>query len=140
MAEKMIVSLVPVFFAPKSKRAKRAIKRIRSCLAKRFHVEEKAVFISAGINRAVFEKGFQKIPRRLEIMVESEKDRVLAFLKGEKLPEKKEAKKEKAEKKPKEESKEEREEREELERRKREKHEKELAAEKTAIKMKTDRV
>ncbi|MCX6802413.1 MAG: hypothetical protein NT067_04870 [Candidatus Diapherotrites archaeon] len=141
MAEKMIISLVPVFTAPKGKRARRAMRKIRVDLEKRFHADKEAIFISAGINHAVFEKGFIKIPRRIAIMVESEKGKVRAFLEGEKLPVKKEEKKEKKEeKKSKEEKKEDTEEQAELERKKKEKHEKELAAEKTAIKLKTGRV
>ncbi len=82
MADKIVISFAPVFAAPKGKRARRAMKKIRGDLAKRFHTGQESVFISAGINHAVFERGFQKIPRRLEIMVESEKGKVFAFLKG----------------------------------------------------------
>ncbi|MFH1234762.1 MAG: hypothetical protein V1493_04080 [Candidatus Diapherotrites archaeon] len=137
MADKMIISLVPVFTAPKGKRARRAMKKIRVDLQKRFHADKEAIFISAGINHAVFEKGFIKIPRRIAIMVESEKGKVRAFLEGEKLPVKKEEKKEKKEGKK---TKEETEEQAEIERKKKEKHAMEMAAEKTAIKLKTDRV
>lgn len=137
MADKMIVSLVPVFNAPKGKRARRAMKKIRVDLEKRFHADKEAIFISAGINHAVFEKGFIKIPRRIAIMVEFEKGKVRAFLEGEKLPVKKEEKKEKKEEKK---TKEETEEQAEIERKKKEKHAREMAAEKAAIKLKTDRV
>lgn len=136
MAEKMIVSLVSVFKNPKGKRARRAIKKIRVQIAKRFHLNPESVFISQKINNAVFAKGFEKIPRRISLLIDQDKGLVKAYLAGEKIPKKKEEKK----KETKEEKKEEKEIEEEVERKKREKRAKEIAAEKTAIKRKTDRV
>ena len=134
MAEKIVVSLTSVFSAPKAKRARRAMRKIRGEIAGRFHSMPENVVISARVNHAVFSRGFAKAPRRISVMVQQDKETIKAFLAGEKIPEKKEDKKEK-----KEERKEEKEE-EEAVKKKKEKRALERAAEKTAIKLKTDRV
>lgn len=134
MAEKMVISLTSVFRAPKSKRARRAVRKLREEIARRFHSMPENIVISARINHTVFSRGFERAPRRISVMVQQDKETIKAFLAGEKIPEKKEDKKKK-----KEEKKEEKEE-EEAVKKKKEKRALERAAEKTAIKLKTDRV
>ena len=135
MAKKMVISLRSVFESPKGKRARRAMRKIKSSISKAFHVEPGSVFISNKINSVVFERGFEKIPRRVSVMVQQDGAKVKAFLAGEKIPVKKKEEKKKHEKK----EAPEKEATEEIERKKKEKRAKEIAAEKTAIKMKSDK-
>lgn len=133
MAKKLVVSFTGVFVSPKKKRSRKAMKRIKDEIAKSFHVEPGSVLVSSKINEAIFKRGFEKIPRRLSLMVQHDGGKVKAFLAGEKITVKKEEKK-KHEKK--EEPVEEKT-RQEIERKKKEKRTMETAAEKTAIKMKS---
>lgn len=145
MAEKITISLTSVFSNPKGKRARRAMAKIKAEIAGRYHLLPENVVISQRTNHAVFAKGFEKIPRRISLMLDEDKGIVRAYIAGEKIPKKEEKKKkeDKKEEKKKEEKKEEKKEsgaEEEIERKKKEKRAMERAAEKTAIKMKTDRV
>ncbi len=134
MAKKVVISLRSVFKSPKGKRARRAMRKIKGSIAKAFHVEPGSVFISSKINSVVFERGFEKIPRRVSVMVQQDGAKVKAFLAGEKIPVKKrEEKKHEKKEAPRKEA------TEEIEKKKKEKRAKEIAAEKTAIKMKSDK-
>jgi len=140
MADKIVISLVSVMDNPKSKRTRRAMAKVRLTLAKKYHVEPDKVVISQKINHAIFERGIEKIPRKVSMMVQLDDGIPKAFFAGEKIPEKKkDAKKEKKEK-PKEEKKPvETEDEIEQEKKTKEKREREFAAEKSAIKMKSGR-
>ena len=138
MAEKMIISLVPVFDNPKTRRSNRAIRKIRNDVAKRFHFRPEAVVLSPKVNSAVFCPGIQKIPRKVSLMLEKDQALIRVYLEGEKIPKKEDKEKEKKAEQKKE-AKQETEEEREIERKKQEKREMEKAAEKAAFKHK-DRV
>ncbi len=134
MAKKIVISFTSVFTSPKKKRARRAMKRVKDSIAKSFHVEPGSILVSKKINETIFKRGFEKIPRRIQIMVQRDGGKVKAFLAGEKIPLKKKEKKKHEKKEQVEE-----ETRKEIERKKKEKRAMEVAAEKTAIKLKSDK-
>jgi len=140
MANNIIISLVSVMNTPKTKRTRRAMAKIRMTLAKKYHVDPGTVVISQKINHAIFERGIEKIPRRVSVMVQLDEGIPKAFFAGEKIPEKKKDEKKEKKEKPKEEKKPvETEDEIEQGKKTKEKRERELAADKAAIKMKTGR-
>ncbi len=128
--------LKELYKTPSPKRAKRAILRLRRILAKRYHVDENSVYISQKINETVWAKGFEKVPRMLELRIVVDEKRVKAYLKDEK-EEVKEGEK-KIEKRAKEE-KEEKEVKKEEHKQKKEKSEKEKKEEKRKLEEKKAR-
>lgn len=147
MAKKITIPFTELFNQPKKKRAPKAVKKIKKHLAKRFHTPLGQIMVSQKTNEKIFERGQNKIPRRIQLMVQTDKGKVKAFHAGETIPkkptkkeQKKEEKKPKKTKKAKKETKEKREKEKELKKKKKEKRAKEKAAEKTAIKRKTGRV
>jgi len=138
MAKKMVISLVDVLKNPKEKRARRAMVKIRTRIAKDAHVDPDSIVISRRINETVFERGFKKIPRKISVMIQQDDAVFKAFLAGEAIPVKK-AEKKKAEKKEekKTESKDSTDETATIEKKKKDKHAKEMAAEKSAMKLKS---
>ena len=138
MADSIVISLVSVMGNPKTKRTRRAMTKIRLTLAKKYHVDPNTVVISQKINHAIFERGIEKIPRKVSLMVQLDEGIPKAFFAGEKIPMKK--KEDKKKEKPKEEKKSlETEDKIAQEKQTKEKRERELAADKASIKMKTGR-
>lgn len=80
------------------RRARTAVKMIRSFLARHMKAGEEGVRVSMGINELVWARGIQKPPRKIKVRATKDGGRVLAFLMDEKVEEKKEEKK--GEKKP----------------------------------------
>ncbi|MEM4598212.1 MAG: hypothetical protein QW400_00790 [Candidatus Diapherotrites archaeon] len=97
--EKINFPLKELFDHPCTKRARRAMLRLRRYLAKKYKVSEDNVFISQKINETIFARGPQKIPRVLEIQVVSEENKVRAYLQNEKIEPKEKKKEEKKEEK-----------------------------------------
>ncbi|MCX8189685.1 MAG: hypothetical protein N3F05_00435 [Candidatus Diapherotrites archaeon] len=97
--EKINFPLKELFDHPCTKRARRAILRLRRYLAKKHKVSEDSVFISQKINETIFARGPQKIPRMLELQVISEENKVRAYLQSEKIEPKEKKKEEKKEQK-----------------------------------------
>ncbi|MFH1225040.1 MAG: hypothetical protein V1676_04515 [Candidatus Diapherotrites archaeon] len=142
-----VISLVPVFSQPRTKRAKKAVKEVKRFVKK--HARSDNAVITEELNREIW-KNSKNIQRRLEVMLVKKDGKVYVYLsKGKQLAEdrKREAddkKKKEAEKKEKEKKaaegkdgkKEAKDiEAEEAEKKKREeKREKEIAAEKGDIK------
>ncbi|MCX6768250.1 MAG: 50S ribosomal protein L31e [Candidatus Micrarchaeota archaeon] len=90
------------------RRARNAVKMVRSFLCRHMKAEESTVRISEKTNELLFARGMQKPPRKLKVRVVRADGIVKAYLMDEKPVEKKEAKKEgKKEEKPKEAPKEE---------------------------------
>ncbi len=123
------ISLTPVFKNPRPKRAFRAINFIRKFMFKHFRVKAENVSISQELNEAVWAKGREHIPRKIEVKVIKEKDKANVYLKDEKVAVKKEKKKEKSAEKEKTE-----EEVAEIEKKQKDKKTVEKAAETTQIK------
>ena len=126
-----VVPFSELFKAPKAKRARRAITLLKRFAFKHFRMGEENVLISQAVNEAIWKRGREKIPRKIEIKVVEEEGKVNIYLKDEKIakPKKEEKTKEK-----KEETKEEKEAKEEIEKKKKEKKAKEKAAEASEIK------
>lgn len=84
------------------RRARTAVKMIRSFLARHMKAAEADVRMSMGINELVWARGIQKPPRKIKIRALKDAGKVSAFLMDEKVEEKKEEKKgeKKEEKKP----------------------------------------
>ncbi|MEM4662460.1 MAG: hypothetical protein QXM75_00335 [Candidatus Diapherotrites archaeon] len=89
MAENKIESIVfplkELFNHPCTKRARRAMLRLRRYLAKKYKVVEDKVFISQKINETIFARGPQKIPRSLSIQVLKDGEKIKAYLADEKV-------------------------------------------------------
>lgn len=98
MPEALNFSLRELFNQPTTKRARRAILRLRRFLAKRFKVKEDAVYISQKINEAIFARGPTKIPRVLQLQIVKEENKVSAYMHDEEIPPKEKEKKAKEEK------------------------------------------
>ena len=139
--EKLInFSLRELYRHPRTKRAKRAINRLRNILSKRFHVNADNIWISPKINELIWAKGFTEIPRVLPLRIIIEENKLRAFLQSEEVPKEEPAKKPKKEEKPSKEKQAEKEEKEEEKAKKlAEKKAAEQAAEKAAIKRKLDK-
>ncbi|MFA5412052.1 MAG: 50S ribosomal protein L31e [Candidatus Micrarchaeia archaeon] len=75
------------------RRARTAVKMIRSFLARHMKAGEEGVRVSMGINELVWARGIQKPPRKIKVRATKDGGRVLAFLMDEKVEEKKEEKK-----------------------------------------------
>ncbi|MDD2655101.1 MAG: 50S ribosomal protein L31e [Candidatus ainarchaeum sp.] len=75
------------------RRARTAVKMIRSFLARHMKAGEDDVRVSMGINELVWARGIQKPPRKIKIRAVKDAGRVLAFLMDEKAGEVKEEKK-----------------------------------------------
>jgi large subunit ribosomal protein L31e len=129
-----VVSFSKLYNAPRQKRAYRAIRHLKRFAFKHLRISEENVSVSRALNEALWARGREHIPRKIEIKVVKDKEKAGVYLKGEKVekPKKEKEKKAKEEKKP--EKKEEKEREEEIERKKEEKKAKEKAAEATAIK------
>jgi large subunit ribosomal protein L31e len=85
------------------RRARRAVKMVRTFLCRHMKAEEGTVRISEKANELLFARGMQKPPRKLKVRVVRADGIVKAYLMDEKPVEKKEAKKgAKKEEKPKE--------------------------------------
>jgi len=126
-----MVSLSAVFRNPRQKRANRAINYLKRFVFKHLRIAFENVAVSQQLNQAVWAKGREHIPRRIEIKVVKIGDKANVYLKDEK-PEK--GKKEKEEKGKAEEKPEEKALEEEIKKKKEEKKAKEKAAEAAAIK------
>ena len=122
------VSLVPVYRAPRPKRAFRAINFLRKFIFKHLRVSADNVSISQALNQAIWAKGREHIPRKIKIKVLKEGEKANVYLASEKIkkPVKEKKKGEKEEKTP--------EEKEEIEKKKEEKKAKEKAADAAEIK------
>ncbi len=129
-----VVSFSKVYRAPRPKRAFRAINFLKKFAFKHFRASNENVFISQAVNEAVWGKGREHIPRKLEIKVVKEEDRARIYLKDEKIKKPKKEKPEEKKEEKKAESKEEAAEKEEIEKKKKEKKAKEKAAELSQIK------
>lgn len=99
MERLMNFSLRALYRQPSTKRAKRAINRLRRTLARRFHITEENVWISPKINELIWEKGFSKVPRVLPLKIIQEEARIKVLLQSETLAEPKEKEGKKEEKK-----------------------------------------
>ncbi len=136
-----VVSFKEVFKKPKSHRAKRAVQELKKFLKKHKRVKEENIVISNEVNEKIWGNGYYNIPKKIEIEVLDEKERVLVFLKGSKKikeflkeEKEKEKKKEKEEEKKEKEKPEEKEKEEEEKKKLEEKRLKERFAEKAAFK------
>ncbi len=131
-AKEFVVSLSKVFKNPKPKRAYRAINFIKKFIFKHFRIKADDVSISNALNEAIWAKGREHIPRKIEIKVVKEDNKAKVYLKGEKIAQPKKKKKEEA--KAEEKTEETKEEKAEIEKKKEDKKTKEKAAELTQIK------
>lgn len=132
-----VVSFSEIFRNPRQKRAYRAINYLKRFVFKHFRIAPENVAISMALNEAVWAKGREHIPRKIEIKIVKEKEKASVYLKEEKIKKpKKEEEKKKEEKKAEEKEKtgEAAAEKEEIERKKKEKKVKEKAAEAAEIK------
>ncbi len=77
------------------KRARRAVKMVRSFLSRHMKAEASNVRISEATNELIWGRGMQKPPRKIKVRAVKDGARVLAYLMDEKVGEEK-----KAEKKP----------------------------------------
>ncbi len=110
MAENERVYTIPLgraYDKTRVRRARIAIKMVRTFLCRHMKAEESTVRISEKTNELLFARGMQKPPRKLKVRVVRADGIVKAYLMDEKPVEKKEAKKEakkdeKKEEKPKE--------------------------------------
>jgi len=75
------------------RRARTAVKMIRSFLARHMKAGEDDVRVSMGINELVWARGIQKPPRKVKIRAVKDAGKVSAFLMDEKVEEKKGEKK-----------------------------------------------
>jgi len=82
MAEDMeeriiVVPLRKVLIAPRTKRAPRAIKLIRSHIARHMKIDEKDVWLDTPINEAVWMKGIESPPNKIKVKATKFKDQDL---------------------------------------------------------------
>lgn len=75
------------------RRARTAVKMIRSFLARHMKAGEDDVRMSMGINELMWARGIQKPPRKVKVRAVKDAGKVSAFLMDEKVGEKKEGKK-----------------------------------------------
>ncbi|MCX8167162.1 MAG: 60S ribosomal protein L31 [Candidatus Micrarchaeota archaeon] len=75
------VNLRRAFEKPRTKRAKYAILNIRKILSK--ELKNQNIKLHESINKYVFKRGIEKIPRRVELVVKKEKDSYVAYLSSE---------------------------------------------------------
>lgn len=133
-----IVPLQKVNNAPKPKRARRAIKKIKEFFKKHLHLEESQIKLSGKINEAIWKKSGEKVPKKLALKAVVEKHKASIFLEEEKIEKAKKKEKTKENKKEKKETKtkgkEEKEEEAKQEKKKKEKKQREKASEASAIK------
>lgn len=129
-----VVSFSKVYLTPRPKRAFRAINFLRKFAFKHFRVRGEDVFISEAVNEAVWAKGREHIPRKLEIKIVKDEDKARIYLKDEKIKTPKKEKGEDKKEKKKTETKEEAAEKKEIEKKKKDKKAKEKAAELSQIK------
>ncbi len=94
-----VISFVPLFSTVKTKRAKRAVNFVKKFMFKHFRAKEETVLISNLVNQKIWEKGMEKIPRKIEVKGLQEDGFTKVFLKDEKIPEKKKAEKKKSKEK-----------------------------------------
>lgn len=80
MADEKIftIPLGDVYEGPKTKRAKKAVSRVKSFLTK--HMKSEKVRIGDALNKAIWARGIQKPPRRIRIHSIKENDIVYADL------------------------------------------------------------
>ena len=131
--KKYVVSFVSLYKHPRPKRAFRAINLLKRFVFKHLRVKGENVAISQQLNQAIWAKGREHIPRKLEIKIVKAEEKANVYLATEKIEKPKKEEKKPVEKK--EEKKEETtEEKQEQEKKKKEKKAKEKAAEVTDIK------
>ena len=97
MAENERVYTIPLgraYDKTRVRRARIAIKMVRTVLCRHMKAEESTVRISEKTNELLFARGMQKPPRKLKVRVVRADGIVKAYLMDEKPVEKKEAKKE----------------------------------------------
>ncbi len=130
-----IVPLQKINNAPKPKRARRAIKKIKEFFKKHLRLEESQIKLSGKINEAIWKRSGEKVPKKLALKAVAEKNRASIFLEEEKIEKAKKKEKAKEDKKEKKEpkGKEEKEEAKQEEKKK-EKKQREKASEASAIK------
>lgn len=128
-----VVPFAKLFDQPRKKRARKAIVCIQRFMFKHFRAKAENVSISPALNQAIWARGREHIPRRIEVKAVKEGEAVHVYLKGEKIEKPKE-KKEEEKTKAGEKKEETKEEKEEIERKKEEKKAKEKAAEAAEIK------
>lgn len=73
----MVVPLRKVLDAPRTKRAPRAIKLIRSHVARHMKINEEDVWLDTPINEAVWGKGIEHPPNKIKIKATKFKDQDL---------------------------------------------------------------
>jgi len=130
-----VVPLKGAAKAPKPKRAKRAINKIREFFKKHLRMEAEQVLISAKVNHEIWKKSGEKIPKKIALKVLATDKKARVFLESEKVKaEKKPDKKEEKKEEKKEDKKKTEEEDAEKEEKKQEKRQREKAAETAAIK------
>ena len=129
-----VVSFSKVYRAPRPKRAFRAINFLKKFAFKHFRVKGEDVFISQAVNEAIWAKGREHIPRKIEIKIVKDEEKAKIYLKDEKIkaPKKEKPVEKKEEKKI--ETAEETVEKKEIEKKKKDKTAKEKAAELSQIK------
>lgn len=82
MADERIytIPLQDAYEKPSTKRARRAVKLLRSFVARHMRVEEEAVSISGDTNALIWRDGMKKPPRRIKVKVSKEKDKASVTL------------------------------------------------------------
>ncbi|HHD15270.1 MAG TPA: 50S ribosomal protein L31e [Euryarchaeota archaeon] len=73
----MVVPLRKILDAPRTKRAPRAIKLIRSHVARHMKISEEDVWLDTPINEAVWGKGIEHPPNKIKIKATKFKDQDL---------------------------------------------------------------
>jgi len=93
------VGLQALLRCPRPKRANKAIYLLKRFAYKHFRAEAENVLISNKVNEFLWQRGREKVPRKISIRAVVVDNKVNIFLKGEKVKAKKEEKPKKAEKK-----------------------------------------
>jgi len=101
------VPLGDAYEAPRDKRAPRAVRLLRTFIARHMKARDQRIILSEALNMFIWSSSIQKPPRRVKVRLIKEDDGVRAYLSDEKIeePKKEEKKAEKKEEPKKEEAK-----------------------------------
>ncbi len=92
------VPLGDAYEAVRNKRVPRAVKMLRSFIARHMKAEDERILLSSALNSHLWERSIQKPPRRVKVRLVKDEGEIRAYLADEKVeakkPEKKEEKKE----------------------------------------------
>ncbi len=88
------VPLGEAYEAVRNKRVPRAVKMLRSFIARHMKAEDERILLSSALNTHLWERSIQKPPRRVKVRLVKDEGEIRAYLADEKVEAKKPEKKE----------------------------------------------